>query len=72
MKNDQALAARKAHNPYRETIKLSVSMSEDGTEIWTPYLIADPEVRGPSVTVSAAKSPTEITRLFAASIRTLL
>lgn len=72
MKNDQVVAARRALNPHRSTIKLDIIRNEDGSETATPYLIASPETRGADVVIRTETSVAEVGRSLAASIGSLL
>ena len=72
MKNDQVLAARKVVNRYRSTIKLETVRNEDGSETLTPYLSANPETRGGSLTVTTGTASSDVSRLLTAAISPLL
>ena len=72
MKNDQVLAARKTLNPHRATIKLETVTNQNGSETFTPYLIASPASRGGSFTVTTETAASEVSRLLINAISPLL
>jgi hypothetical protein len=71
MKNDQVLAARRALNPHRASIKLDATTNEDGSETFTPYRVTSPNLRGDPVTITRETAVADVQRLFAASIRSI-
>jgi hypothetical protein len=71
MKTDQVIAARRAHNPHRATIKLAAVVNEDGSETFTPYRVANSELRGEPVTITRETPVADVQRLLAASIRNI-